>query len=87
MERFTVYVDISPGYVVFDTQTERVVALCSDVDVAMRAAERLNEPPLRPARVFRSAKDVADARVEFSRLQLRPAQRCGGRPRPQAEAD
>lgn len=46
MERFAVYADISPGYVVFDTLSERVVALYSDVRVAERAAQRLNELPL-----------------------------------------
>jgi hypothetical protein len=46
MERFAVYADISPGYVVFDTLSERVVALYSDLRLAERAARRLNELPL-----------------------------------------
>ncbi len=75
MNRFAVYADISGSYVIFDTLSERSVAVCPDADVAVRAAQSLNEPPIRPARVFQSAKDVADARVEYSRLQLRPEER------------
>ena len=44
MDRYAVYPDISPGYVVLDTLSERIVALYRDVRTAERAARRLNAP-------------------------------------------
>jgi hypothetical protein len=44
MDRYAVYPDISPGYVVLDTLSERIVALYRDVRTAQRAARRLNAP-------------------------------------------
>jgi hypothetical protein len=45
MDRYAVYPDISPGYVVVDTLSETVVALYHDRRIAERAARRLNAPP------------------------------------------
>jgi len=45
MDRYAVYRDISPGYVVFDTLSDTVVALYHDRRDAERAARRLNAPP------------------------------------------
>jgi hypothetical protein len=44
IDRYAVYPDISPGYVVVDTLSETVVALYPDRQNAERAARRLNEP-------------------------------------------
>jgi hypothetical protein len=64
MDRYAVYPDISPGYVVFDTLSERIVALYRDVANAERAARRLNAPPLTGSRVRPIG---ADAESDFSR--------------------
>jgi hypothetical protein len=45
MNRYVIYRDISPGYVVVDTLTDRVVALYNNRALAERAAERLNAVP------------------------------------------
>ena len=50
MDRYAVQPDISPGYVVFDTLSERVVALYHDLRIAERAARRLNDPPFTAQR-------------------------------------
>lgn len=49
MDRYAVYPDISPGYVVLDTLSETVVALYHDRRDAERAARRLNEPRRPPS--------------------------------------
>ncbi len=46
MNRYAVHPDISPGYVIFDTLSEQVVALYHDLRTAERAARRLNDVPL-----------------------------------------
>jgi hypothetical protein len=46
MERYAVYPDISPGYVVVDTLSETVVALYRDRRTAEGAARRLNDRPI-----------------------------------------
>jgi hypothetical protein len=46
MDSHAVYRDISPGYVVFDTLSDTVVALYHDRRDTERAARRLNAPPL-----------------------------------------
>ena len=46
MNRYVIYRDISPGYVVVDTLTDRVVALYDNRAAATRLAERLNDPTL-----------------------------------------
>jgi len=50
MDRYAVYPDISPGYVVVDTLSETVIALYHDRRNAERAARRLNEPRLTASR-------------------------------------
>ena len=49
MDRYAVYFDISPGYVIIDTLST-VVALYHDHRNAERAARRLNEPRFTASR-------------------------------------
>jgi hypothetical protein len=49
MDRFAVYRDISPTYVLFDRRTDSVVALFVSRDDAERTARRLNDRPPRLA--------------------------------------
>ena len=64
MDRYAVYPDISPSYVVVDTLSERIVALYRDVANAERAARRLNVPPLTGSRVHPVG---ADAEADLGR--------------------
>jgi hypothetical protein len=46
MDRYAVYPDISPGFVVVDTLSETVIALYRHRRHAERAARLLNERPI-----------------------------------------
>jgi hypothetical protein len=72
MDRFAVYRDISPTYVLFDRRTDSVVALFVSRDDAERTARRLNDRPPRlaslPLRAL--ARRVTDPTTRFV---VRPA--------------
>jgi len=72
MDRFAVYRDISPSYVLFDRRTESVVAVFVNRGDAERTARRLNDrPPRLASRPLRAlARRVTDPTTRYA---VRPA--------------
>ena len=65
MDRFAVYRDISPTYVLCDRRTDSVVALFVKLGDAERTARRLNDRPPRPASLRALARRVTDPTTRY----------------------
>ena len=65
MDRFAVYRDISPTYVLCDRRTDSVVALFVNLGDAERTARRLNDRPPRPASLRALARRVTDPTTRY----------------------